>query len=172
MIVYLSDFLQTYQWFLGILLTAGLSTLLYFYLLRINNFLNYSEKFQINMRSYLLLDKIECGTDSLVYKDSKKIVEKEDLVDLALWFNLISDVGLLLKRGLIDEKLAFNRFGNNVFGLYSKHGKIITLLEDQTESRNIEFLFRRFRKLGRRFGRKQLYRERIARFFKRGVKGI
>lgn len=154
------NILNNYQWLVGIFLTAGLSFLIYFRILRINNFLAYSKKFHESMRSYLFLEKIEYRNGNLFYKNNGKEVENGEAVDMAVWFNLISEIGLLLRRGLIDEDLAYNHFGNNVFALYTRYRSIVDFIENKTHSDNINFLFRRFSEIGVRNKRK----EKIRRF--------
>mgnify|MGYP001607218861 CR=1 FL=1 len=106
------------------------------------------------MNRYFILEKIKYRDGNLFFKNSGKEVDDEEAFDLAKWFNLISEVGLLFRRGLIDKDLTYRHFGNNVFSLYTKHRPIIDFIESRTCTNNIDYLFRSFSKISARNRRK------------------
>lgn len=157
----MTDFIQTltsiaqyvltyYQWLVGIMFTAGLSLLVYFKLLRINNFLAYSQKYQENLKSFTLLEKISYSKskDEMVYKDSGNELSDKDAIQIPIIFNLLSEVGLLYRKGLIDKDLTYKHFGNVVYSLYTKHRDFVSHVQNYTKTDNIEFLFKAFSKRG------------------------
>ena len=140
--------LNNYQWLVGILFTAGLSLLVYFKILRINNFLLYSQKYQENLKAFLFLERIHYKDGELVYKDSGKKVEEIDALDLPVLYNLLSEVGLLYRKGLIDRDLTYKHFGNVVYSLYTQHRDVVNHIQKHTKTDNIEFLFKAFSRRG------------------------
>ncbi|MDO8565838.1 MAG: hypothetical protein Q7S04_01460 [Candidatus Moranbacteria bacterium] len=145
--------LNDYQWLVGIFFTAGLSLLVYFRLLRINNFLAYSQKYHENLKSFLFLEKINYKNGEMVYRDSGEDVEEQDALNLTVLYNLLSEVGLLYRRGLINRDLVYQHFGNVVYSLYTQHRDIISHIQSHTKTDNIEFLFEAFSKRGVRCDR-------------------
>lgn len=153
--------LNDYQWLIAILFTAGLSLLIYFKILRINNFLSYSEKYQNNMKRGLLFEDLEFKDGGMFYKGTDTELEAEKEIDLIIWFNLISEVGLLFRKGLIDRDLTYKHFGNNVYELYTTHKSYVDFIENRMRTNNISFLFKEFRKKGARQDRIQKIRNKL-----------
>lgn len=148
------NILDEYQWLIGIVFTAGLSLLIYFKILRINNFLAYSQKYQENLRRFAFMEKIKLYKDEIVYIDTEKELEDEESLNLPIIYNLLSEIGLLYRKGLIDRDLAYKHFGNIVYSVYTKKRDIINRVQIHTKTDNIEFLFKAF-------GRKGIWGDRI-----------
>lgn len=140
--------LRDYQWLVGILFTAGLSLLVYFKILRINNFLTYSQKYQENLNAFAFLEKVQFKGEDLYYKDSGKEIGDEESLNVVILFNIISEVGLLYRKGLIDRSLTYRHFGNVVYTLYTKHRGMVNHIQSHTKTDNISFLFKAFKRKG------------------------
>ncbi|SRR6266481_626884 len=157
---FLYNLISQGQTILGILVTAGLTYLLYMRLLRVNNFFDLSKQYTVKMGVMPLINKISIKDNKYYNRDTQQLVSEGEVVAISDLFNFFIHLGILYRMGLVDRKLTSLHFGNILKHL-EKRRDLVDFVEKDFQRKNISYLIGKMRQRGKISSRFYLIKDRI-----------
>ena len=151
----------------GVLITAGLTYIIYNSAIKSKNVFRILEKYEKqNIKTISLLPSIAVNTNTniktgereqeLVYKNTKQEISEDDYFKISLFMNMLTEIGILYKKGLINRRLTLIYLSNFIQQIVENARDIVDFSEGFVQDKRILYLYEKVmanRKRGKQFFR-------------------